>query len=177
MAKDLVCVGAIVGAFGVKGETRIKSFCAEPEDIASYGPLKDQAGKSYTLSALRPIKGGFAVRLSGVPSKEAADAMRGTRLYAPRDALPSLPDDEFYHADLIGLEVYDTGGVKLGKVKAVHNHGAGDFLEVAAHGASPRLLPFTQAAVPTVDLAAGRIIADPPEETGEPEGDPVQSDE
>ncbi|MEO1026901.1 MAG: ribosome maturation factor RimM, partial [Pseudomonadota bacterium] len=107
---------------------------------------------------------GFAARLTGVTSKEAADALRGTRLYAPRDRLPDLPDDEFYHTDLIGLEILDPGGTLLGRVKAVLNHGAGDLLEVAGKELKqPVLLPFTKAAVPTVDLSKKRIIADPPE--------------
>jgi 16S rRNA processing protein RimM len=89
--------------------------------------------------------------------------LRGTALYADRSVLPNLPDDEFYHADLIGLEVYDTGGERIGKVTAVHDHGAGDLLEVSGKGLkTPALLPFTKEAVPTVDLQAGRIIADPP---------------
>ncbi len=97
-------------------------------------------------------------------SKEDADALRGIKLYADRSALPSLPDDEFYHADLIGLAVFDTGGKNLGRVTAVHNHGAGDLLEVSGPGLkTPALLPFTRAAVPTVDLTAGRVITDPPE--------------
>ena len=162
---ERVCVGAIAGSFGVKGEVRLKSFCAEAEAIATYGPLSDEKGaQTWDVKLTRPIKGGFAARLSGVAGKEAADALRGTRLYAPRHALPDLPDDEFYHADLIGLAVLDTGGVTLGRVKAVLNHGAGDLLEIAAPGQKqPVLLPFTQVNVPTVDLALGRIIADPPE--------------
>jgi hypothetical protein len=108
---DRVCVGAIAGAFGVRGDVRLKSFCAVPEDIAAYGPLSLEDGsRSFTVKLTSPVKGGFAARLGGVTTKEAADALRGSRLYAPRDALPSLPDDEFYHADLIGLEVCDTGG-------------------------------------------------------------------
>ena len=162
---DLVCVGAIAGSFGVRGEVRLKSFCAEPEDIASYGPLRSEDGTmSWSVTLTRPVKNGFAARLSGVATKEQADALKGTRLYAPRDNLPELPDDEFYHADLIGLTVLDTGGTELGKVKAVLNHGAGDLLELHVKGESqPVLLPFTKAAVPTVDIASGRIIADPPD--------------
>ncbi|MDD9923780.1 MAG: ribosome maturation factor RimM [Boseongicola sp.] len=162
---DRVCVGAIAGAFGVKGEVRLKSFCAEPDAIATYGPLSSEDGKAeWTVRLTRPVKNGFAARLSGVASKEAADALRGVRLYAPRDSLPSLPDDEFYHADLIGLTVLDTGGTELGRVKAVLNHGAGDLLEIAGKGLKqPVLLPFTRAAVPTVDITSGRIIADPPD--------------
>ena len=162
---DRVCVGTIAGAFGVHGEVRLKSFCAEPSEIASYGPHSTEDGaRSFTITLTRPVKSGFAARLTGVPTKEAADALRGTRLYAPREALPSLPDDEFYHADLIGLTALDTGGATLGKVAAVLNHGAGDLLELRGPGLKGSVLvPFTRAAVPTVDLAAGRIIIDPPE--------------
>jgi 16S rRNA processing protein RimM len=164
MAGARVCVGAIAGAFGVKGEVRLKSFCADPAAIADYAPLAtEDGGRSFTLRLTRPIEGGFAARLSGVATKEEADALKGTRLYADRDRLPALPDDEFYHADLIGLAVLDTGGVTLGTVRAVHDHGAGDLIEVAGPGLkAPILVPFTLAVVPTVDLAAGRLIVDLP---------------
>ncbi|MEM1079124.1 MAG: ribosome maturation factor RimM [Pseudomonadota bacterium] len=162
--KDLTCVGAIAGAFGVRGEVRLKSFCAVPEDIADYTPLSFEDGREVTLRLTGQIKNGLSARLSGVGNKEAADALRGTRLYVPRDRLPHLPDDEYYHTDLIGLAVHDTGGTHLGKVTAVHNHGAGDLLEVKGPLAKgPVLIPFTLAIVPTVDLRAGRIVADPPE--------------
>lgn len=162
---DLVCVGAIAGSFGVKGEVRLKSFCAEPETIADYAPLTTEDGAtSYSVSITGPIKNGLAARLGGIATKEQADALKGTKLYAPRDRLPALPDDEFYHADLMGLTVLDTGGTELGRVKAVMNHGADDLLEVQQPGGSTTFfLPFTRACVPTVDLAQGRIIADPPE--------------
>ena len=159
---DRVVVGAIAGSFGVRGEVRLKSFCAEPADIAKYSPLLSEAGQSYDLKLGKPIKGGFAAKLSGVMTKEQADGLRGVRLTAPRERLPNLPDDEFYHADLIGLTVVDTGGAVLGRVKAVFDHGAGDILEIAA-GGDTVLLPFTRAAVPTVDLTAQKIVADPPE--------------
>ena len=159
---DRICVGAIAGSFGVRGEVRLKSFCAEPSDIAAYGPLFAEDGRSFRVTLTRPVAGGLGARLSGVATKEEADALRGTSLYVDRTRLPSLGDDEFYHADLIGLEVRDTGGAPLGRVAAVLNHGAGDILEITG-GAEPLLLPFTRAAVPTVDLAAGRIVADPPE--------------
>lgn len=162
---DHVCVGAIAGSFGVRGEVRLKSFCAEPTDIASYGDLSTEDGStSYKITITRPVKAGYAARLSGVSSKEAADALRGTRLYAPRAALPSLPDDEFYHADLIGLTALDTGGATIGKIAAVLNHGAGDLLEIRGKGlGNGVLIPFTEAVVPTVDLTNGRVIVDPPE--------------
>lgn len=162
---DKVCVGAIAGAFGVRGEVRLKSFTAIPEDIANYAPLETEDGsRSFSVKITRQIKNGLAARLSGVTSKEEADALRGIQLFVPRDRLPSLPDDEFYHADLIGLEVTDTGGALLGKVMAVINNGADDLLELRAPGQKQTvLLPFTKAVVPTVDLAQGRIVADPPE--------------
>ena len=165
MSDDKICVGAIGGAYGVRGELRVKSFCAVPEDIETYRPLTSEDGaRSFHLALVRPIKNGFAARIAEVSTKEEADALKGERLYAQRDQLPSLPDDEYYHADLIGIEVYDTGGVLLGTVKLVQDHGAGDLLEIQRPGSSETvLLPFTIAAVPTVDLGAGRIVADPPD--------------
>jgi 16S rRNA processing protein RimM len=162
---DMICVGVIAGSYGVRGELRIKSYCAVPEDIETYSPLWSEDGsRQYALAILHPIKNGFAARIPDVANKEEADAMRGITLFAERAQLPSLPDDEFYHADLIGLEVYDTGGVLLGRVKTVQNHGADDLLELQLAGTSATtFLPFTKAAVPTVDLASGRIVADPPE--------------
>ncbi len=162
---DRICVGAITGSFGVRGEARVKSFCADPTAIGDYGPLtNDDGSRSFTLTITRPVKGGFAVRLSGVTNKEAADALKGTRLYAPRDALPALPDDEFYHTDLMGLTVVDTGGEELGQIHAILNHGAGDLLEVRKRGRKgTTLVPFTLEIVPTVDIAAGRVVVDPPE--------------
>ncbi|MFT3688029.1 ribosome maturation factor RimM [Paenirhodobacter sp.] len=168
MAKeDRVCVGAIAGAFGVKGEVRLKSFCSTPEDIAAYGPLWTEDGaRSFTVTLTRPVTGGLGARLSGVATKEDGDALRGVTLWADRTRLPSLPDDEFYHADLIGMEVFDTGGAPLGKVRAIQNFGASDILEIFVPGRrTTLLLPFTRAVVPTVDLKARRIVADPPEET------------
>lgn len=166
MTPDRICVGAIAGSFGVAGEVRLKSFCTDPEDIAAYGPLWTEDGsRSFTVKLTRAhVSGGLGARLAGVATKEQADALKGTSLYADRDRLPSLPDDEFYHADLIGLTVQDTGGKMLGKVLAVHNHGAGDMLEIAGEGVKGQvLIPFTLAVVPTVDLKAGRIVADLPE--------------
>ncbi len=161
---DLICIGALAGAFGVSGEVRLKSFTADPLAIADYAPLRTEEGHLFDVEITREIKNGFAARLSGVATKEQADALKGVRLYAPRARLPSLPDDEFYHADLIGLPVFDTGGAPLGEVRAVLNHGATDILELHTPGESRTvLLPFTMACVPTVDLTKRRIVADPPE--------------
>ncbi len=162
---DQICVGAIAGAFGVRGEVRLKSFTADPAAIADYAPLQSEdGGRSFDVKITRQIKNGLAARLTGITTKEQADALRGTQLFVPRDRLPNLPDDEYYHTDLIGLAVFDTGGTSLGKVTAVHNNGATDLLELRVPGLKNTILmPFTQAVVPTVDLTSGRIIADPPE--------------
>lgn len=162
---ERVCVGAIAGAFGVRGEVRLKSFCAVAEDVAAYGPLSSEDGKqSFDVRLTGTVKGGLSARLSGIATKEQADRLRGTRLYAPRTALPALPDDEFYHADLIGLEAVDTGGAAIGRVAAVLNHGAGDLLELRGPGVKgSALVPFTREIVPTVDLAQRRVVIDPPD--------------
>lgn len=168
--EERICVGAVAGAFGVRGEARVKSFCADPAAIEDYAPLTDEAGRrSFTLRITRPVAGGFAARLGGVATREEAEALKGLRLFAPRGRLPALPDDEFYHSDLIGLTAVDVGGRVLGEVRAVEDYGAGDFLEIRlADSGKPLLIPFTRAAAPTVDLSAGRIVIDPPEDAPEP---------
>ena len=167
MTVERICIGAIAGAFGVTGEVRLKSFCSVPGDIASYGPLSTEDGsRQFDITLTRPVAGGYGARIAGVTTREAAEALRGMSLFIDRTRLPSLPDDEFYHADLIGLEALDTGGEAVGKVIAVHNHGAGDIIEISSRRhKSALLLPFTRAIVPNVDLAAGRLIVDLPEES------------
>ena len=166
---DMICIGAIAGSFGVSGEVRLKSFCSEPTDIAAYGPVFTEDGsRQFHITLTRPVAGGLGARIQGVNTKEQADALRGTSLHVPRDRLPSLPDDEFYHADLIGLDAYDPGGVLIGKVSGIYNHGAGDIVEISPTGhKSALLLPFTTAIVPNVDLAAGRMVVNLPDETDE----------
>ena len=165
MTTDRICVGAIAGSFGLQGEVRLKSFCSTPEAIATYGALTSEDGtRSFTVKLTRPVANGLGARITGVTTKEQADALKGVSLYADRSKLPSLPDDEYYHADLIGLAVHDTGGVLIGTLQAVHNHGAGDLLEIMGPGMKTALLlPFTHAIIPTVDLAARRVVADLPE--------------
>jgi 16S rRNA processing protein RimM len=160
-----VIVGTIGGAFGVQGEVRLKSFCADPQAISDYAPLYTEDGIAFAQLVLTgQLKNGFTARVDGVISKEDADLLRNVDIYADRAVMPSLPDDEYYYTDLIGLTVVDSGGTVLGTVKNVMDHGAGDLLEIIMPGQSDTvLLPFTQAAVPTVDLTAKRIVADPPE--------------
>ena len=165
MSDDKIVVGTIGGAFGVKGDVRLKSFCGEPADIADYVPLTSQDGRTFhEIVITGQTKGALIARVGGIATKEDADALKGVELLADRTLLPDLPDDEYYHADLIGLAVHDTGGELLGHVRAVQNHGAADLLELHVPGArSTVLLPFTRAVVPTVDLSKQRIVADPPE--------------
>jgi 16S rRNA processing protein RimM len=164
VSDERIVVGSLAGAFGVRGEVRLKSFCAEPADIAGYVPLYTPDGRVFRdIEIIGETQGSLTARIKGISSKEQADALRGTPLLADRDRLPTLPEDEYYHADLIGLPVHDPGGTLLGHVRAVLNHGAGDILEVARPGGATALIPFTLAAVPLVDVAARRIVADPPE--------------
>ena len=158
---DKVCVGAITGAFGVRGELRLKSFCADPAALGDYGPVTLDNGQTGTVTITRSVKGGFAARMSHVSTKDDADALRGQRLYVPRDRLPDLGDDEYYHADLIGLTVYDPGGAEVGRLRAIHDHGAGDVVDVTGLNGHPaQVLPFTAAVFPTINLSAGRIVMD-----------------
>lgn len=164
MADDMIIVGSLAGAFGVHGDVRLKSYCADPEALADYTPLTRADGPVVTTLVLKgQTKGALIARVDGITTKEQADALRGVDLLAPRDQLPSLPDDEYYHADLMGLAAFDAGGVELGRVKAVQSNGADDLLEIAGPALKDTVLvPFTRAVVPTVDLAAGRVIIDPP---------------
>jgi 16S rRNA processing protein RimM len=161
-----VCLGAIAGAHGVRGLVKIKSFTEDPANLTAYGPLGDEAGgRRFEIAVTGAAKGLLLARIAGVADREAAQALRGVRLYVDRAALPEPEEAEaFYHADLIGLAVEDPQGQPLGKVAAVENYGAGDYLEIARPEGEPLLIPFTQAAVPRVDLNAGRIVVAPPEE-------------
>jgi 16S rRNA processing protein RimM len=160
-----VCVAQIGAAHGLKGDVRLWSFTEDPLAVANYGPLESEDGvRRFEIENLRPGKGHFVARLSGVGNKNAAEALRNTKLYIPRARLPKTEDEEsFYHADLIGLAVVNAKGADIGEVVAVHNFGAGDIVEIRLRDQSTMLLPFTDAAVPKVDLDAGRITVDPPE--------------
>jgi 16S rRNA processing protein RimM len=162
-AAKQVCIGIVTGPHGVQGAVRIKSFTEAPEDIAHYGPLADETGaRSFELRLIGTGKGVVIARLSGVEDRNRAEALRGLRLYLPRSALPQTEAEEYYHADLIGLEAVLGDGTPVGQVRAIHDFGAGDTLELARLGAPPLMVPFTRAVVPSVDLAAGRLVLDPP---------------
>jgi 16S rRNA processing protein RimM len=163
--KARVLVGVIAAAHGVRGLVRVKSFTADPKSIASYGELSDERGvRHFRLTLQGQAKDGVIARIDGVADRDAAEALKGTKLFVDREALPDIAaDDEFYQTDLVGLRVEARDGKTLGRVKAVLNFGAGDLLEIEGEGVS-LMLPFTKQVVPLVDLPGGRLVADPPTE-------------
>jgi 16S rRNA processing protein RimM len=170
-AKDRICVARIGAAHGTTGEVRLWPFTARAEAVAAYGPLQTADGtRAFEIEAVRPGKDFLVARLKGVTDRATAERLRNTDLYAPRERLPGLEADEFYHADLIGLAAEDKTGRAIGVVIAVHNFGAGDILEVApAAGGQTAMVPFSTAAVPSVDVAARRIVLEIPEGLAAPE--------
>jgi 16S rRNA processing protein RimM len=149
----------------VRGEVRIKAFTANPRSIGRYGPVEDETGaRQFKLTVRGETKGLVIARLDGVADRNQAEALRGLRLYVPRDKLPKPRRGEWYVADLIGLAVEDTGGTPLGKVRSVQNFGAGDVLELERADGTTEFLPFTKAVVPEVDIDGGRVVIDPPAE-------------
>jgi 16S rRNA processing protein RimM len=165
-----VLIGAIASAHGVRGEVKIKAFTGRPQDVASYGPVEDESGKRrFDIRKTGIARGLVIARLAGIEDRNAAEALRDMRLYVGRAALGKKPKgsgkakDLWFHADLIGLEAADTKGAKLGTVKAVLNHGAGDILEVADEAGATQLYPFAKRVVTKVDIEGGRIEIDPPE--------------
>jgi 16S rRNA processing protein RimM len=160
--RDRVCLGRVTGAHGVRGLLVVRSFTETPEDIAAYGPVETGAGQRLVLRVKGARKAGLVVAADGVDSREAAEALKGEDLFAPRGALPPGGEDEWYHGDLVGLAAVTPEGVAVGRVVAVANFGAGDLLEIAPATGPTAYLPFTAAAVPVVDIAAGRIVVIPP---------------
>jgi 16S rRNA processing protein RimM len=163
-----VCVAQIGAAHGLKGDVRLWSFTQDPAAVAQYGALETEDGsRRLEISSMRAAKDCFIARLRGVDDRNAAEALRNTKLYIERDRLPDTDDDDtFYHADLIGLAAFDQQGAKIGEVIAVQNFGAGDIIEVRRADKSTAMFPFNEAVVPEIDIAAGRMTIVPPEETG-----------
>lgn len=162
--KHRVCVARIGAAHGTAGEVRLWPFTARADDVGAYGPLETADGaRRFKVVSLRRGRDCLIARLEGVTGRTMAEALCNLDLYVPRERLPEPEADEFYHADLIGLRAEDATGSSAGTVVAVHNFGAGDILEIAPAGGGDTLMhPFSRAAVPTVDLAAGRIVVVPP---------------
>lgn len=155
----LILLGHISTAQGIRGEVVIKSYTDAPEDIAAYGPLLDEtASRTFDVTVVRVAKKGVIARIAGITDRTAAEALRGTKLFIPRDRLPEPEEDEVYHADLIGLEAVTADGEVVGEVVAVQNFGAGDLLEIRLAGKRrTEFVPFDEHFVPEIDLEAGRV--------------------
>ncbi len=178
MSDERLLLGEIVAAHGIKGLVKVRSFTEAPEDILAYGALRDDGGRIVELTLRGPTKGGLLAAVKGIGDRDGAEAMKGTRLYVARGVLPELgaEEDEFYHADLIGLAVELTDGTAFGDVKAVHDFGAGDLLEIVPEASAEGrresiMVPFSSDAVPEVDLANGRMVITDPTADGDDDGD------
>ena len=162
--RDQVLVGVIVGAHGIKGEVKLKSFTSEPSSIGRYGPLQSSTGQSFEITKLKAAKDDFIASLKNVADRNDAEALKGTELFVAREKLPKLKTNEAYAHDLMGLDVVLENGSTLGKLVGMPNYGAGDLLEVAVEGESETILiPFTNTFVPQDDFTKGKIIVNLPE--------------
>ena len=161
---DRICVAQIGAPHGIRGEVRLRSFTQDPMAITAYGPLQSEDGtRRFEIEGLRPAKDHFVARLAGVADRDTAEKLTNLKLYVSRDRLPPIEDGEtFYHADLVGLAAVTLDGAPLGRVTAILNFGAGDLVEIKPEGSGePLMVPFTDAAVPEIDIAAGRIVVKP----------------
>ena len=160
-----ICVARIGAAHGVRGAVKLWTFTEDPLAVQAYGPLITKDGsRQFEVATAREAKGHLVATLKGVATREEAERLNGIELYVARDQLPATDEDEYYHADLIGLAAVNAADEPLGRVTAIHNFGAGDIIEIAPPRGTPMLLPFTNAVVPTVDLAAGRVVIELPAE-------------
>ena len=166
LARDIaqrICLGIITGAHGIKGWVRVKSFTAAPGAIADYGPLSDESGaRSFAMELVGAQKGVLLARIKGIEDRNAAEGLKGLRLYVRRADLPPPEADEFYEADLIGVAALLEDGTVFGTIRAVNDFGAGASLEIEDPAGKMVLVPFTNAAVPVVDIAQKRVVVVPP---------------
>jgi 16S rRNA processing protein RimM len=168
MTDKLVLIGKVTGAFGVQGELRIAAYTERPLALIDYRTLlREDGAHALTLLSGRAVKDGVIAKAKEVADKTEADRLHGLKLFVPRSALPATDEDEFYLTDLVGLRVERADGTPLGKIKAVQNFGSGDLLEIEPSDNKSWYLPFTREAVPDVDIAGGKVIADPPNEVSE----------
>jgi 16S rRNA processing protein RimM len=169
-----ICIARIGAPHGVRGAVKLWTFTEDPFAVQSYGPLLTKDGaRSFEIATAREAKGHLVATLKGIATREEAERLNGIELYIAREKLPAPDENEYYHADLIGLAAVTPAGEPLGRVAAIHNFGAGDIIEIAPPSGSTMLLPFTNAIVPTVDLAGGRVVIELPNEIvgDEPEDD------
>ncbi len=156
-------MGAVIAAHGIKGEVKVKTFTSSPDALSAYGPLATDSGRALKIASLNPAKGDEAiVRFEGIDDRSAAETLKGVQLFVARASLPEPEADEFYFADLVGLRVEDVAGNHLGKVRAIHNFGAGDIIELERASGGTELIPFDASVVREVDIAKGRIVIEPP---------------
>ena len=149
----------------MRGAVKLWTFTEDPLAVQRYGPLFTKDGaRQFEVTHVREAKDHLVATLKGVATREEAERLNGIELYVPREKLPATDDDEYYHADLIGLAAVTTTDQPLGRVIAIHNFGAGDIIEIAPQQGPTMLLPFTNAVVPTVDLPGGRVVIELPEE-------------
>lgn len=174
MPADRICIAKFGAAHGIRGEIRLWPYTGEPLSVANYGPLETDDGKrQFEIATVRAARDHLVARIKGIDTREDAEKLNGLELFVAREKLPATADGEFYHADLIGLAAVTTADQPLGRIIAVHNFGAGDIIEIASgNGGETKLLPFTDAVVPTVDLASRRAVIVLPHEV---EGDDPDS--
>jgi 16S rRNA processing protein RimM len=165
MAPRDVLLGVVIAAQGLKGAVKVKAFTAAPETLGAYGPLHDASGRALNVVSARAGKADEAIiQFREVADRTAAEAMKGTELFVSREKLPAPLDDEFYHADLIGLAAEDTEGRAIGTVRAIHNFGAGTVIEIIRSDGDEVFLPFTREVAQEIDIAQGRIVIAAPKE-------------
>ena len=171
-ASSRLLLGRIAGAHGIRGEVLIHTYTSAPQDIVAYGPLSDAAARrSFEIAIVRTTPKGVVARIAGIADRNAAEALKGVELYVGRDRLPAAAEGEFYHADLIGVAAVDLAGKVIGEIVAVQNYGAGDLIEIRLAGsAKTELIPFTETAVPQIDIAARRAVIVMPASTDAREG-------
>jgi 16S rRNA processing protein RimM len=169
----LICVARIGAAHGVRGAVKLWTFTEDPFAVRRYGPLLSKDGKrQFEVAQAREAKDHLVATFKGVTTRDEAERLNGIELYVAREKLPATDEDEYYHADLIGLAAVTTTGEALGRVLAIHNFGAGDIIEIAPAVGTTMLLPFTNAVVPEVDLKGGRVVIELPQEVeGEERGE------
>jgi 16S rRNA processing protein RimM len=160
-----ICVARIGAAHGVRGQVKLWTFTEDPLAVKRYGPLASKDGaRQFEVTHAREAKGHLIATLKGVATRDEAERLNGVELYVARERLPATAADEYYHADLIGLAAVNSAGDPLGRVVAIHNFGACDIIEIAPTHGTTLLLPFTNAVVPSVDLAGGRVTIELPAE-------------
>ncbi len=160
-----ICVARIGAAHGVRGAVKLWTFTEDPLAVRHYGPLMTKDGaRQFEVTHVREAKDHLVATLKGIATREDAERLNGLELYIPREKLPATDGNEYYHADLIGLAAVTSADAPLGRVIAIHNFGAGDIIEIAPPQGATMLLPFTNAVVPTVDIAGGRVVIELPEE-------------